>query len=79
MVVLWDDGRYEGMVVDRSVVINEEKERLLNTDDLGDVQPTHLLMYDDGDMTRVVVKAGGWLGEEDGGTGRREGVCGVIH
>ena len=60
----WDDGRYEGWVVDseaRSVVIHEEQERCLDTDGLGAVRPTHLLLYDDGELTQVVVKPGGWL------------------
>ena len=66
-IVQWDDGRYEGWVVDweaRSVVINEEQERCLNTDGLGAVRPTHL--YDDVELTPVVVKPGGWLRDGDG-------------
>ena len=42
VIVQWDDGCYEGLVVDweaRSVVINEEQERCLNTDDHGAVRP----------------------------------------
>ena len=68
LIVQWDDSRYEGCVVDweaRSVVINEEQERCLNTYDLGAVQPTHLLLYDDGELTPVVVKAGGGLRDGD--------------
>ena len=64
-----DDGRYEGWVVDyevQSVVIKEEQERCLNTDGLGAVRPSHLLLYDDGQLTPVVVKAGGWLRDDDG-------------
>ena len=42
VIVQWDDGRYEGWVVDweaRSVVINEEQERCLNTDVSGLFNP----------------------------------------
>ena len=70
VIVRWDDDRYAGWVGDweaRSVVINEDQERCLNTDGLGAVRPTHLLLYDEGELTPVVVKAGGWLrgGEGD--------------
>ena len=46
--------------------INEEQERLLNTDGLKDAQPTHLLLYGDGVMTQVVVIAGGSPQDGDG-------------
>ena len=63
VVVQWDDGRYEGWVVDweaRSVVIKVEQERCLNTDGLGAVRPTHLLLYDD-DGADTCCGQGRWL------------------
>ena len=52
VIVQWDDSR--------------DEERCLNTDGLGAVRPTHLLMYDGGQLTTIVVKAGGWLRDGDG-------------
>ena len=69
LIVQWDDCRYEGWIVGweaRSVVIHEEQERCLNTGGLRAVRPTHLLLYDDGELTPVVVKTGGWLRDGDG-------------
>ena len=48
------------------MMINEEQERCLNTDGLGAVRPTHLFLYDEGELTPVVVKAGGGLLDGDG-------------
>ena len=48
------------------MVVSEEQERRLNTEGLRDIQTTHLLLYDDGELTPVVVKAGGWQRAGDG-------------
>ena len=81
VIVQWDDGRHEGGVVDwgkRFVVINKELERCLNTDGLWVVRPTHLLLYDNGELTPVAVKAGGWLRDGDAHSHQTgpQGVCG---
>ena len=73
--------RCEDWVVDweaRSVVTNEEQERCLNTGGLRAVRPTHLLLYDHGELTPVVVKAGGWLrgGDAHSHQTGSQGVCG---
>ena len=43
------------------MVINKEQEQCRNTDGLRAVRSTHMLLYNDGELTPVVVKAGGWL------------------
>jgi hypothetical protein len=68
ITVKWDHAWYEGWLVDwsgRSLVLDDQ---ILTALDLSrfTCPPTHILMYDDGDYTPVLVKKSGWLMDSDG-------------
>ena len=67
--VVWDDGSYEGWLIDWSShphFISQTTYDLWDFSQFNGSPPTHLIIYDDGDMTPVLLKRGGWLVDIDG-------------
>ena len=60
--VKWDDGKYEGWMTDwsgRRKVLTQEQEEEFDYTIIG--QPTHIIQYDDGQITPTLTKTNGWL------------------
>jgi len=67
--VVWDDDSYEGWLIDWSAhphFISQATYDLLDFGQFNGSPPTHLIIYDDGEMTPVLLKRGGWLVDIDG-------------
>jgi len=67
--VVWDDDSYEGWLIDWSAhpqFISQAAYDLLDFGQFNGSPPTHLIIYDDGEMTPVFRKRGGWLVDIDG-------------
>jgi hypothetical protein len=69
ILVRWDHAEYAGWLVDwigRTAVLDDQSLSLLDMSRFAEIPPSHLLMYDDGEFTPVLVKKGGWLMDSDG-------------
>jgi hypothetical protein len=69
ILVRWDDGEYSGWLVDwsgRSSVMDDQKLTSIDLSKFLRSPPSHLLIYDDGEFTPVLVKKSGWLMDSDG-------------
>ena len=67
--VRWDHAEYSGWLMDwsgRSSVMDDQKLTSLDLSKFVRTPPSHLLIYDDGEFTPVLVKKSGWLMDGDG-------------
>ena len=69
VLVRWDHAEYSGWLIDwsgRSSVMDSQKLTSLDLSKFGNSLPSHILVYDDGEFTPVLVKKSGWLMDGDG-------------
>ena len=69
VLVRWDDAEYSGWLVDwsgRSFVLTDQAITTLDLSQFSKTPPSHVLLYDDGEITPVLVKKSGWLMDCDG-------------
>lgn len=67
--VKWDHAEYDGWLIDwsgRSEHVDEQTLAMVNLSVFKDDPPSHLLVYDDGEFSPVVLRGGGWLMDSDG-------------
>ena len=69
IIVKWINKSYEGWLIDwsgRKQFLSEAQEKNISLLAFLPQEPTHLLIYDDGEFTPVLLKKGGWVMDSDG-------------
>ena len=78
VLVRWGHAEYAGWLVDwsgRTAVLDDRSLAVLDMSRFALTPPSHLLTYDDGEVSPVMVKKGGWLMDSDGDKHRFK-LCG---